>query len=257
MAQNNYNSVLITDRLEHYYRKKLSEEKIMKSQNNSKIYIWAVIIILTGVLFLSFSIFPAFKISFQVDPTPSPEKLFKNLGFIIPFITGIVLFLGGNLFKNYTIMQILKIKYRYYNKALRNPFSYKNAQKLLDVYRYNELIKELKKPQYADIDLDRLTQTIKEKSNELKKQRFIPLTISSVLVLAVWGALLSALLANPKLTISAQVQLSFVFLLVSLVIALAVYAFIKWYELMFLVRPKNLSQLAENLNQIALKRHNN
>lgn len=229
----------------------------MKSQNNSKIYIWAVIVILIGVIFLGFSIFPAFKISFQVNPTPSPKNFFKNLWFIIPAVIGMVLFLGGNLFKNYTITKILKIKYRYYNKALRNPFSYKNAQKLLNVYRYNELIKELKKSQYANVDLDKLIQTIKEKSNELQKQRFIPLTISSVLVLAVWGALLSALIANSKLTITAQVQLSFVFLLASLVIALAVYAFIKWYELTFLGRAKTLSQLAANLNQIALKRYNN
>lgn len=254
MAQNNYNSVLITDKLEHYYRKKLSEEKIMKSQNNSKIYIWAVRVMLIGVIFLSCSIFPLLKISLQVK---SPLDFFQNLWFSLLFGLGMILFFGGSLFKNYTVIKILKIKYRYYRIALKNPFSFKNAQKLLDVYRYDQLIKELKKTQYANVDLDKLIQTIKEKSNELQKQRFIPLTISSVLVLAVWGALLSALISNPKLIITAQVQLSFVFFLASLVIALAVYTFIKWYELTFLGRAKTLSQLAANLNQIALKRHNN
>lgn len=250
MTQNDYNSVLITEKLEYYYRNKLSEEKIMSSSHLKNKYLNSLFVMAAGVLMLFISLIIAFYHASHSNNTPINFLMY--MPFTITACIGFASFFGGNCFRYSAIVENFTG-----NKKINNLFLFKKAEDLLNNFKYHQLKNELIKDEYKNKNLERLAQFYKEKSSSIEKQALYPITIVSILFLSLWGAYLGAIIGDSSLTISLKTEAALFFLLISLVVFFVIYGFRIWYDHMFLGKAKLLSQLSKSLELVILERDHN
>ncbi|AZS15482.1 hypothetical protein [Paenibacillus lutimineralis] len=106
--------------------------------------------------------------------------------------------------------------------------------------------------EYITLKISDTSQYLDKQSSNISKSRIVPVTIISVLLLAVWSGYASAILSDPILAIDTKLSAALFLCIIACILCLAVFGFIKSFDKVFLSKPKTLSQLAELLEMIEI-----
>lgn len=153
--------ILLTDKLETHYSKELSVGRIMKNHLSGPDYLtyllnlFFLILSLLGTLILGF---------FSVIYTR--HELFYIS--IFTFFILIVLVFRDN----YLITKYLLKEYREYQSHIKLKISFKNANKLLNLYRYENLIALLATPEFERISISEFSSQFSKKVEEYPSNAF-------------------------------------------------------------------------------------